>query len=83
MNIENSSAQHNKEVLLGKSPFPLLGNSLLGNWPPWEIAPWELASLGKCTLGTGLLGNWPPWEVALGKYPLGKCTLGSGPWEKT
>ena len=83
MKIGNSSAQHNKDVLLGKSQFLLLGKLPLGNWPPWEIAPWELASLGNCTLGTSLLGNWPPWEVALGKYPLGKCTLGSGPWEKT
>ena len=42
----------------------------------WEVAPWELASLGNCTLGTSLLGNWPPWEVALGKFLLGNI-----PWE--
>ena len=78
MKIGNSSAQHNKE----KSPFLLLGSSLLGNWPPWEITPWELVSLGtsllgKLFLGKMYLGNWPPWEnvpweVALGKWPLGK-----------
>ena len=37
--IGNSSAQHNKDVLLGKSQFLLLGNLPLGNWPPWEIVP--------------------------------------------
>ena len=70
------------KILLEKLPLLLLGKSPLGNWPPWEITPWELASLGtsllgKLFLGKMYLGNWPPWEnvpweVALGKWPLGK-----------